>query len=59
VTVGLQKVFKINNEDFLFSWEWTQMEQTASRLLRNAGSWYEHGWTFDGYTNEGEVLGAE
>jgi hypothetical protein len=45
VTVGLQKVFKINNDNFLFSWEWTQMEQTASRLLRNAGSWYEHGWT--------------
>ena len=58
VTVGLQKIFKISNDDFLFSWEWTQMEQTASRLLRNAGSWYEHGWTYDGYTNEGEVLGA-
>jgi hypothetical protein len=58
VTVGLQKVFEISNDNFLFSWEWTQMEQTASRLLRNAGSWYEHGWTFDGYTNEGEVLGA-
>ena len=58
VTVGLQKVFKISNDDYLFSWEWTQMEQTASRLIRNAGSWYEHGWTYDGYTNEGEVLGA-
>ena len=58
VTVGLQKVFEISNDDFLFSWEWTQMEQTASRLLRNAGSWYEHGWAYDGYTNEGEVLGA-
>jgi hypothetical protein len=58
VTVGLQKVFEINNDDFLFSWEWTQMEQTASRLLRNSGSWYEHSWTYDGYTNEGEVLGA-
>ena len=34
------------------------MEQTASRLLRDAGSWYEHGATYDGYTNEGEVLGA-
>jgi hypothetical protein len=34
------------------------MEQTASRLLRNAGSWYLHNYTFDGYTNEGEVLGA-
>ena len=58
VSVGLQKIFKIKNDNFLFSWEWTQMEQTASRLLRNAGSWYEHGWVFDGYTNEGEVLGA-
>ena len=58
VTVGLQKVFKISTDNYLFSWEWTQMEQTASRLLRNSGSWYEHGWTYDGYTNEGEVLGA-
>jgi len=58
VTVGLQKVFEINNDNFLFSWEWTQMEQTASRLLRNAGSWYEHNNVLEGYTNEGEVLGA-
>jgi hypothetical protein len=57
-TVGLQKIFKINSDNFLFSWEWTQMEQTASRLLRNAGSWYEHGFVMNGYTNEGEVLGA-
>ena len=58
VTFGLQKIFKISNDNFLFSWEWTQIEQTASRLVRNAGSWYEHSWTYDGYTNEGEVLGA-
>jgi len=58
VTIGLQKIFKINKNNFLFSWEWTQMEQTASRLLRNAGSWYEHSWTYDGYTNQGEVLGS-
>ena len=57
-TVGLQKVFKIKNDNYLFNWEWTQMEQTASRLIRNAGSWYEHGWVFDGYTNKGEVLGS-
>ena len=58
VTVGLQKVFKINSDNYLFSWESTQMEQTASRLVRSAGSWYRHRWVFDGYTNEGEVLGA-
>ena len=34
------------------------MEQTASRLLRNAGSWYEHRWVYHGYTNYGEVLGS-
>ena len=58
VTVGLQKIFNINDNEFLFSWEWTQMEQTASRLIRNAGSWYTHRWVYDGFTNKGEVLGA-
>ncbi len=59
VTVGLQKGFvSKNNLNFLFSWEWTQMEQTASRLTRNAGSWYEHRYIYHGYTNRGEVLGS-
>ena len=57
-TIGLQKVFNVKNNDFLFNWEWTQMEQTASRLIRNAGSWYEHSYVYDGYTNKGEVLGS-
>ena len=57
-TIGLQKIFKIKNDNFLFNWEWTQMEQTGSRLIRNAGSWYEHSWVYDGYTNKGEVLGS-
>ena len=57
-TIGIQKIFNINNDNFLFNWEWTQMEQSASRLVRNAGSWYEHSWVYDGYTNKGEVLGS-
>lgn len=57
-TVGIQKIFKVGNLNYLFGWEWTQMEQSASRILRNAGSWYEHGWVYDGYTNKGEVLGS-
>ena len=57
-TLGLQKIFKINSSDFLFNWEWTQMEQTANRLVRNNGSWYEHGYVMDGYTNNGEILGS-
>ena len=59
VTVGIQKVFSSNIFDNIkFSWEWTQMEQTASRLVRNAGSWYEHGYVYDGYSNFGEVIGS-
>ena len=34
------------------------MQQTSSRLLRNAGSWYEHSSVRHGYTNNGEVMGA-
>ena len=57
-TIGLEKAFNIYDNDFIFNWEWTQMEQNASRLIRNAGSWYEHAWVYDGYTNKGEVLGS-
>ena len=57
-TIGLQKIYKGKKDNFLFGWEWTQMEQSASRLLRNAGSWYQHGYVYDGYTNRGEVLGS-
>jgi hypothetical protein len=59
-TIGIQKVInsKNSNYKYLFSWEWTQMEQTSGRLLREAGSWYRHGFVYDGFTNHGEVLGA-
>ena len=57
-TIGFQKIFKIKKSNFLFNWEWTQMEQSAGRMLRDAGSWYEHSYVFDGYTNYGEVLGS-
>ncbi len=56
VTVGLQKYFKKNN--ILFNWEWTQLEQTAGRLVRNADSWYRHYNVYQGYTNYGEIIGA-
>ena len=57
-TVGIQKIFSIKNSSYLFNWEWTQMEQSASRLIREAGSWYEHPYVFHGFTNRGEVLGS-
>ena len=54
-TLGIQKGTKNN---YIFSWEWTKLEQTAGRVIRDAGSWYQHGYVYDGYTNKGEVLGA-
>jgi hypothetical protein len=60
VTLGILKLFdsKKDNSQYEFHWEWTQLEQTASRLVRNAGSWYMHGRVYHGYTNNGEVMGA-
>lgn len=59
-TLGLQKIFKSSKSDryYHFKWEWTKMEQTGSRLIRDSGSWYAHQWVKDGYTNRGEVMGS-
>lgn len=59
-TLGINKLFKANKEHsfYEFKWEWTELEQAGSRLVRDAGSWYMHYRTYDGYTNRGEVLGA-
>ena len=60
VTLGVHKLFDSKKDDsqLEFNWEWTQMEQTASRLIRDAGSWYRHGKVYHGFTNNGEVMGA-
>ena len=59
-TIGIRKVFQKTPTSKIYevSWERTLMQQTSSRLLRNAGSWYEHSAIRHGYTNNGEVLGA-
>ena len=59
-TVGFNKVFKKNQASKIYkvSYERTMMQQTSSRLLRNAGSWYMHSSVRHGYTNNGEVIGA-
>ena len=59
-TIGINKLFKGNKKSsfYEFKWEWTELEQAGSRKIRDAGSWYMHYRTFDGYTNRGEVLGA-
>ena len=59
VTIGIQKLFKSGENSFYkFSWEWNQLQQTSSRILRDSGSWYTHINVREGYTNRGEVMGA-
>ena len=59
-TIGIHKVFQKDSTSkiYEFSWERTMMQQTSSRLLRDAGSWYMHSSVRHGYTNNGEVMGA-
>ena len=58
ITMGLRKIFKQNNNTFLFDWEWTKIERAQGRVLRNWNSWYTHENVRHGYTNHGEVIGA-
>ena len=57
-TFGFSKIFQLPKNALQLSYEHTQMQQTASYLLRNAFSWYMHGGVRQGYTHRGEVLGS-
>jgi len=58
---GFTKLFMLNktkNKYLKVNFETTHLEQSADRIIRGAGSWYEHGVILHGYTNKGEVIGA-
>lgn len=58
---GFSKVFPIGrkkDEYIMANLEVTQLSQPSTSLMRDAGSWYVHGQIRQGYTNEGQVLGA-
>ncbi len=59
--LGFNKIFMLNktkNKYLKVSFETTNLEQSADRLVRPAGAWYQHGIILQGYTNKGKVLGA-
>lgn len=58
---GFNKLFMLNkakNNYLKVSFETTHLEQSADRIVRPAGAWYQHFTIKHGYTNKGEVLGA-
>lgn len=56
---GFKKIVPIKNNQLLdISGEITQMAQTPSYILRNAGNWYVHGGVSQGFTYQNQIMGA-
>lgn len=58
--VGLRKLTdkRANGSQFEFAAELTQLELPTATLINQAQSWYTHDYVRQGYTNQGQVLGA-
>lgn len=61
--IGFRKLIplKTNQNEFIdVNVELSQLEKNVSTSLRSkgAGGWYQHGQVRDGYTNQGQYLGA-
>lgn len=58
-TIGLQKTFTLSQNRILsFNAELTQLEASKTGLFRGYPTFYYHGKSQQGYTNEGQLLGA-
>lgn len=58
---GFNKLFpyKRKSDEFIeANLEWTILQQSANRIIRNASTFYIHSRVRQGYTNYGEVMGA-
>ena len=58
---GMRKILPFKNrsdEHLQVSLEFTHLQQSIDRSLRDAGPWYLHYLIISGYTHQGEVLGA-
>ncbi len=61
IIFGFSKIFKkkySSNHYFKLNFEHTQLQQSADRIVRTAGAWYEHYQVIHGYTNMSQVIGA-
>ena len=60
-TFGLVKLYNIESDKTKYlkiNFENTLLQQSADRIVRAAGAWYEHGLILHGYTHMGQVIGA-
>ncbi len=57
--VGFKKVVQLQNQQLLdISGEITQMAQTTSYVVRDAGNWYIHSGVAQGFTYQNQLMGA-
>ncbi|QQL50863.1 capsule assembly Wzi family protein [Mucilaginibacter ginkgonis] len=60
-TIGLRKIIPFNlarHEDLVISVEGTELGETSIEKIRNLDSWYVNKYITQGYTNNGQSLGA-
>lgn len=57
---GFRKLFatRKKNQFIEFASEFTQMQLPTADLIRVSASWYTHPYVRQGYTNQGQILGA-
>lgn len=58
---GLRKLFSLNNDNaghIMAGFEVTQTSQSATEIVRNAGGWYTDPNIRQGYTHQGQMIGA-
>lgn len=58
--LGVRKLVPLKKQDeyIQIGVELTQLERTTTGQLRDYPTWYVHGQVLDGYTHQGQVLGA-
>ena len=59
--LGIRKLFELNRADksyLSFNFEMTQLEQNMFDKLRASAYFYSHGQISQGYTQQGQILGA-
>ncbi len=56
---GFRKLFPTKRNAYIeFASEFTQMQLPTADLIQSASSWYTHTYVRQGYTNNGQVIGA-
>lgn len=59
-TFGLRKLVPLNlkGDQLQINWEMTQLQAPSDYVSQPGESWYVHDYVRQGYTNDGEIIGA-